>query len=130
MRQLTVTARQYEYFLFPYVAGMSADSVDDFETQLRLMRKLKDPALTVEIPLTEEEEEAARRARVSTYSSRRLLEDQATFMLDEDEWKMAKKRVEAHRTKCTGIAAEDVAELIEVITMAQKIEVKPETAES
>lgn len=125
MRKLSLTADQFDAFVFPYVATSSAQNDGEFETALRLLRKLKDPALTMPAPLTDAEEKA-RQAGGKVFAFAKLRESEATFLLEEDEWKLLQNRVAAFKTKVNIVALEDFAALLEAIKTAP--EFKPEVA--
>jgi hypothetical protein len=123
MRQVELEARQFQYFAFPIVAMGNADNIEQFECQIRLVRKFKDPQLTEDVPLREEEQEEAAKANAPTYPSRRLSvgRDAAVFVLQDDEWKLLLKRLEGHRLKINAIAAEDLATVIEAVKQASHV---------
>ncbi len=110
MRQLTFTAHLFRNFVFPYVGASSVKDVSEWDTQLRLIKKLKDPALTVQVELTDAEREAEAQGQV-VYRFYQLREEKGTFQLEEDERDLLKRRIEDNRTRVNAIAAEDFDEL-------------------
>ena len=58
MRKLILSADQFDTFVFQQVTTVPAENENEFETSLRLLRKLKDPAITKEAPLTDAEHRA------------------------------------------------------------------------
>lgn len=123
MRKLSLTADQFDTFVFPYVAQSNAQNDAEFETALRLLRKLKDPALTMVAPLSDPEEKA-RQAGAKVFAFNKLRESEASFVLEEDEWKLLQARLAAYKTKVNIVALEDFAALLDVIKAAP--EFKPE----
>jgi len=121
MRKLTVTARQFQTFLFPQIASSSASNIDAWETGLRLMKVLKDPALTIEVPLTDDEK-ASRDRGEAVYPYRKLIEDEADFILKEDEYGLLKKNITAYKAAVSLLAAEDFSGLLEAIQQAPEVE--------
>lgn len=117
MKKLKLTSRQFDTFVFPQIASSTARSDGEFETALRLLRKLKDPALTQPALLTVEEA-AARAQGQAAFAFHRLRSDEAVFLLEEDEWGMLQSRVSEHRTRVAIVAAEEFADLIETIAKA------------
>ena len=124
MKQLTFTKSHFDLFVFPQVGTAQAKSDSEFEAALRLLRKLKDPALTVEKPLTQAEEEAEKNGdRVFRFY--RLLEDQATFLLQDDEFRLLKDRITGHKTTVSLVAVEEFNELLQVLKDPPEVEVEP-----
>ncbi len=114
MRRITFTAFQFQNFVFPYVGAASAKDMNEWETQLNLIKKLKDPALTAQIELSAEEELAMQRGQ-AVYAFYRLREEQATFSLEDDEWRMLKRRIEENRSRVNAVAAEDYQAVWEAV---------------
>lgn len=123
MRKLRLTAQQFDHFVFPYVAQAAAKNDGEFETALRLIRKLKDGALTEEIPLSEEESKIQANGKL-VLPFRRLREGEATFVLEEDEWKMLRSRVAERKVNVSIVALEMYADLLATIDQAP--EYRPE----
>jgi hypothetical protein len=117
MRQLTFTADQFNTFVFSYVTSVPAENDLEFETGLRLLRKLKDPTLTEEVPPSPEELEAEVKSggRLRVFPFYRLQRDRATFVLEEDEYNLLKKRMRAGRTKVATLVAEEFALVLDAI---------------
>ena len=127
MRQLTVTADQFDTFLFPHVAQSSAKDESEFETALRLMRKIKDPAVTEEVPLTAVERQAKENGQ-RLFPFRRLLGDAHTFVLEEDEHKLLLKRLNERKTSVALLALEEFDELLKVVAAAPEFKVEAPVA--
>lgn len=97
MRQLTLTAPEYDGLVYPTIGqGSGAQTDSEWETAMRLMKVLKEPGLTVEIPLTEEQLDDAKHGKHHV-SSRRLTEGSAVFVFEEDCISMLEKRMKAAR---------------------------------
>lgn len=97
MRQLTLTAAEYDGLVYPTIGqGNGAQTDGEWETAMRLMKVLKEPGITTEIPLTEEQVGDAANGKHHV-ASRRLVEDQAVFVLEEDCVTMLEKRMRAAR---------------------------------
>lgn len=97
MRQLTLTAPEFDGLVYPTIAqGNGAQTDGEWETAMRLMKALKEPGLTVEIPLNEKQVEDGRNG-THHVPSRRLAESQAVFVLEEDCISMLEKRMRAAR---------------------------------
>lgn len=118
MRKLTLQKGHFDTFVFQQVTTLPAANESEFETALRLLKKLKDPALTKEVALTPEEQEAEKQGQ-RAFPFRQLLEDEATFVLEEDEYQLLKKRVEKHKTLVATLVLEEFAELLAVIAGAE-----------
>ena len=131
MRKLTLQAKYFDNFVFPQLAGTSAENDSEWETALRLLKAIKDPVLTVEVDLTPQEKEARDRGQ-QVYAFRKLREGEATFLLQSDEYALLLKRINAHKTRVALVAAEDFAELLAAIENAPEVKVEEaveETAE-
>jgi len=126
MRQLTVSQSAYSTFLFPQFANATAESESEFEVALRTLKKLKDPALTLEKELSPQEAEA-RKSGTPVFAFRKLLEESATFLLETDEHALLLKRVKANKTLVVFVALEEFNALLEMVEKAP--EFKPELVE-
>ena len=80
MRCITLTAYQYRNFVYPAVVTSGAKRLDEWEVALRTVRKLKDPALTTDLPLTDEQRKAKDEGN-AVYPERTLLGGEAVFAL-------------------------------------------------
>lgn len=127
MRKLVLTAAQFDTFVFPQVASSAAKSESEFETALRLLKKLKDPALTEAVPFTDEELKRAKETRQALFAFHRLREDSATFLLEEDEWLLLKARVSDHKTKVSIVALEDFSSALAAVAAAAPFTVSEPT---
>ena len=132
MRKLSLTADQFETFVFQQVTVGPVDNEHELETALRLLRKLKDPALTTEVPLTAAEK-AAQEEGQRVFQFRKLREDEAVFLLDTDEFELLKRRVQKHKTQVAMLVLEEFMQLLQVIETAEEFKPelkKPEQAEA
>ena len=123
MRKLTLTAHQFNSFVYPNVAHDNAKGDGDWETALRVIQHLKDPEKTKEAAMTADEVKAKQEGR-PVYPNYRLLDDEAEFLFQDDEWRMVRDKVKAGRDTCLITAAVDFEELLQVIENAEKVEVK------
>lgn len=122
MRSVTFTEAQFNTFVFRQCALATAENESEFETGLRLIKKFKDPALTVPEELTDAEKEQQKKGN-PVFPYYRLREPKATFLLEEDEWQLALKRLRANRTRVATLVAEEFAELLKAV--AEAPEFKP-----
>ena len=122
MRKLTLTAEHFDTFVFQQVTAGPVDNEHELETALRLLRKLKDPALTTEVPLTVAEK-AVQEEGQRIFQFRKLREDEAVFLLDTDEFELLKRRVEKHKTQVAILVLEEFMELLQVIEKAPEVKV-------
>lgn len=130
MRQLTFNGKQFKDFVFTQMGRATSSGGDsDWETALRVIKKLKDPALTEVIPLTDEEQKAENEGTTVFYF-RRLIEDHATWEFEEDEWKFLKTKLEANKKNVLLLAAEDFEELLRVIRDAKQVDTKKKKKEA
>jgi len=106
MRKVRVTADQYYVFLYPQFAASVAENADEFETQLRVIRKLKDQTLSQDEPVTEQDRQEADRKHTVPVPYRRLLEAEAVFLFEEDEWRLLCRRIENYKKMVAAGAAE------------------------
>ena len=109
MRQFSLTAREFNFYVFRGIATSNCENAHEWECQVRLMRALKDPKLTEDVPVTEEERKEALASNQPSFKFKRLSggRDAATFMLEEDEWAMLKDRMEKGKVGLAAIAAEE-----------------------
>jgi len=61
MRKLTLSAPDYQNFLYPVVGGTTAKNDEEWQTLRRLMQVFRELPETTEIPLSGMEEEAEER---------------------------------------------------------------------
>ena len=128
MRRITFTEPQFKNFVFPHVGRSNANSGSDWETALRLIKKLKDPTLTEEVDLTQDEQESENDG-ATVFRFRTLLTREATFELEEDEWKLLRQILEGMRTKVLLIAAEDFEAILEIVREAKQVDTKEKKKE-
>lgn len=130
MRKIRFTSLQFNNFVYPNVAHNNAKGDGEWETALRLVKILKDPAKTKEMPLSKGEIEAQEMGRAA-YPNHCLLDDEAEFLVQDDEWRMIRDKVKAGRDTVLITASEDFEATLQAIEDAEKIEVeekaKPET---
>ncbi len=126
MRKFTITAEHFNTFLYPQLASSNSRTDPEFETALRVMRVFKDPSMTEAVPLNPGEQQQ-RDSGQKVYAFRRLLEDDATFLLETDEWEFTKDRLKDHKANVALAAIEDFNELLEALKNAP--EFKPEAEE-
>lgn len=119
MRQVKLTACQYRNFVYPALTLSAAKRLDEWDTALRTVRKLKDQALTTELPLTDEQQKA-RDAGNAVYPERTLLEGDAVFALEEDEHALLRDRLTAYKTQIRLVAADDFDEVCEAVAAVPK----------
>lgn len=125
MRNVTLTAYQFNNFVYPPLGSGNAKGDGDWETALRVMKKLKDPELTMPKALDEKELEAQQEGK-PVYAFYKLLDDEATFLLEEDEWRFVRDKVKANRDNVALMAAQDYEACMVAIKDAEKVEVKVE----
>lgn len=121
MRIVTLSQAQYTKFAYPAVAQSAAERLEDWEPALRLMRKLRDPALTQDAEVTVDEQKILEAGRVLAYAPRKLKEDQASFEVEEDEWKLWRARVEGYRLRVPLVAAEDLEATLDALRQAKSL---------
>lgn len=126
-RKLTLTTNQFGTFVFPPLGRSSAKNDSDWETALRLMKKLKDPGLAFPVPLTEEEEKAVAKPGVMAFQFYELLEAEAVFLLQDDEWRFLQKRLKENRNNVPLAANDEYEELLQTVNDAEEytVEQKP-----
>ncbi len=127
MRQLKVTAHQFDNFVYPHVANGLGKGDGDWEAGGRLLRKFKDSKLTREKPLTPDEVKAKAEGR-AVYPFRRLVHESAVFLLQDDEYRIVKEKVKGMRDHTPLYAADDFDAAWEAIEAAEEFE--PEIPEA
>lgn len=92
MRRVTITAEEYNMFLFPHVGGSTIAKIEEQDTAVRLIAKLKDPGEEQELP--QEQLEAVQRGQqiFPAYIMERGAE--CELNLEEDEAKMAVQKLQ------------------------------------
>ncbi|KKL14919.1 hypothetical protein LCGC14_2510820, partial [marine sediment metagenome] len=115
----------FNTFLYPQLASSSSKTDAEFETALRVMRVFKDPSMTEVVPLNATEEEQ-RKGGQKVYAFRRLLEDEATFLLETDEWEFVKARLKEHKVNVALAAIDDFNDLLEALNDAPEFKPDPE----
>lgn len=106
MREVTVTKSEFDEYLYPAFARNGVASEEEFEVALRVIRKLKEHATPEE--LSDEdiaEAEKTRGARAVAFL--KLDSPEATFRLEEDEYKLVQKRLKAHLPNVALVFAEE-----------------------
>lgn len=123
MRRVVITADLFDTFLFPQLAQSNAKTDSERETALRILKKIKDPAITTEKPLTRREEQLQEDGeRVFHY--RILIGDEIELLLEEDEWKFIKTRLKDNAGGVALLALEDFNELLEILDKAEEVKVE------
>ena len=114
MRQFSLTAREFNFYVFRGIATSNCENAHEWECQVRLMRALKDPNLTEDVPVTEVERKEALASNQPSFKYKRLKDgkDAATFMLEEDELTMLKDRMEKGKVMLAAIASEEYGEML------------------
>ena len=126
MRQVALTSREFKFYVYRGIATSSCENAHEWECQVRLMRALKDPKLTEDVPVTEEERKEAAAANQPSFTFKRLSggRETATFMLEEDEWAMLKDRMEKGRVGLAAIAAEEYEEMLKKLDNPTEVKKK------
>ena len=120
MKQVTITKHLFDTFAFPQIAQANAKTDGEWETALRLIKKFKDPALTRETPLNKMELRAKDDGqKVAQFYE--LLEDQVTFVFQDDEFHLMKDRITGNKTNISILLAEDFQELLQAIEDAEDV---------
>jgi hypothetical protein len=112
MRKVTLTAYQFDNFVYTPVANSSAENENELETALRVMRKLKDPKLTRDGEISPEEAKLI--GKIAAYAPRVLATAEAIFEFEEDEFALILRRMNKARTSLALVALPDLMETIEV----------------
>ena len=116
MRAVTISKDLFADPVFPVIARATAESADEVDVLIRLIRKFKDSALTEEVPFTDDERTAAKKnPRLRLLAFRTLREDQATFLLETDEHRLLVHRLTEVRQTLPAIVLEDICDLIDRI---------------
>jgi len=123
MRKLTLTAHQFNNFVYPNVATNTAKGDGNWECALRVMTILNNPEFTKEIPKTAAETKAEAEGR-ATYQLRHLLDESAEFLLQDDEHRMIRDKVKGARDDIALMAAADFEATLQAINDAEKTEVE------
>lgn len=125
MRQVTFTKLQFRNFIYPQIGKGTSKGEGDWEAAIRLVKVLKDDELTEEIPYNEAEREALAKGEM-IYPFRTLIEDSATFLFQDDEFRFLETKMKADRPKVPLLAGEDYDSLLQALKDAEKIEKKAE----
>jgi len=123
MRKLTLDARQFNNFVFPHVANATTKGNSEWETMLRVMKKLKDPKISHERDITSEEQKAEE-AGVATYRFRKLSVPKHTFVLEEDEYSLIAEKVKDQRDSTPAMAADEFEAVLNAIGDCEQYEAK------
>ena len=123
MRKLTLTAFQFDNFVYPPLGQGNAKGDASWETALRVMKVLKDPELTRPRDLDADELKAQKEGK-PVYAFHKLLDSEAEFMFEEDEWRFVRDKVKENRDNVSLMAAQDYEETLVLLNDAEKIEVK------
>lgn len=124
MRQVVLTAREFNFYVFRNIALSSCENAHEWECQIRLMKALKDPNITEDVPVTEQERKEAAAGNVPSFKFKRLKQSKATFMLEEDEWGMLKARLEAAKVGLSAIATEEYEDLLKKLDNPTEVKKK------
>ena len=95
MRKVMVTKLEFDEFLFDDITRASAQDDNELECALRLLRKLKDPKITEERPLSARELEVEAQSGRKLWPGRRLSVPEIILDLEEDEWALVCQRLKA-----------------------------------
>ncbi len=119
MRKVTISKKQFDTFLFPQIAQSNAKTDSERETAIRVIKILKDRGLTMDKPLTKREERL-REDGENVFEFKELVEDEATFVLEEDEHNFIKKRLEENAKGVALLVLEDFEALRDLFKNAEK----------
>lgn len=115
MRQLMLTAEEFDAFVFPCVTqGSGVENDSEWETAIRLVRTLKDPGLTRDKAFSKGDQEAIA-GGAHLRHSKVLLEAQATFAIEEDCITMLERRLRANRKGVPFGVAEEFEALLKKV---------------
>lgn len=124
MRTVTLTRQQFDEHVFPAFVAKAAESEQQMEVAVRVLRKFKDPGVTEDEEL--DPRVVAQANGKSVYPNRVLLDEDATFDLEEDEHRLVLERLKAFVTRINVLAAEDFMATIAAVKDAP--EAKPPVA--
>lgn len=113
VRRVTLTADQFDNFLFPVWAN--AQNPGDSEVVIRITKKLK--KASSEVPLNKTQQ-AARDAGKRVYADRTLDHDSYDFMFEEDERNVLRDAFKKALGNFNPLAMEDAFDIYEIIRTA------------
>lgn len=118
MRKLEVRADEFKRFFWgSYVTGQ-AKSEGDLEIALRVIKKLK--YISLENPMTDEERDKG------IIPGRQMIDESATLVFEEDEYKSVKDRCVAFVTQVNYILAEEYTDFLNRLKGCEKYEATSE----
>lgn len=109
MRQVPITAREFDLYAWPALGYQSVDNGGEIDAHVRLLKKFKD----VSTPTNETTEGV---------SPRKLDKDSHTFVLEEDEWGRLKKVITSWISKIAGGVMDEYKVLQDKINGAEQEE--------
>ena len=123
MRKVTLSKEHFDTFLFPTLARSNAKTDAEREIAIRVMRKVKEPALTNDKPLNARDLE--RRAEgEDVFEFKELIEESAVFVFEEDECNFIKKRLKDAGTQIALLVLDDYTQMEDLFKNAEKYEAK------
>lgn len=127
MRKVEITRDEFNDFLYPAVGGSSAQSEQELETALRVMKKLHDPESTQIIEIPEDQRRAAQEAGQRILPVRRLKAPDMKLVLEEDEHRLIVERLKAYIPKVTLLGAEALYDFLQKLVNANVEDTKEGT---
>ncbi len=120
MRKVKLTKKEFDHMFFPYVTNVAAEGEVEFETSIRLIKAIRDENKTEAKVLTDQEQRTVDSGAV-VYPSHVLRRDKDTFLLEEDEHKLAVKRLKVNMTRIAPLMGEDYQAMFEAVKDAEEV---------
>ena len=113
MREITITRREFAEFLWPIVTSSAPDAVKQRFLARDVLNLLSDDDYTEEVPLTVEQIEQAARTNKHAWNSRRLRDDEHTFLVEEEECRLIEDRLISATPHVSIICLNDFSPLVD-----------------
>ena len=131
MRDIAVKRLEFDEFLWPIVTTSNAESDKERAVALDVLRLLSDEEYTEEVPLTDAQIAQSSKNNTHVWNSRRLIEDEYTFVLEEEAYRLIRKRLQDASPKVSIVCLADFSPLLDRFNDAKKYKAeKDEPAES
>lgn len=106
MRSMTISAVEFENYIFPGFASQGAKTEDELEVRLRVLRKLKASSSPLPGPTTDGQGQRV-------FTGRTMDNDEAYFEFEEDEFKVLRESLVASLPMWSLLAQEEVSDILE-----------------
>jgi hypothetical protein len=118
MRKIHIMAEEFDDFLYAAVITGPAENLQQLETAVRLICKLRDPSYTREEVIPIERQQEAARIGQKLVPGRQMSVESTNLELEEDEYQLCLSKLEQHIHRVNMVGAPELYNLIQKFKLA------------